>query len=297
MEKIKNENSEKIPDITVVIPAYNESEGITEVIEKIQKVIASSSLQWDILVIDDGSDDKTSEIVDSLNVPVIRHEFNKGYGAALKTGLRAVKSEWFAIIDADGTYPESELLTIADQIENSDMVVAARTGKNVNIPLIRRPAKAFIGKLASYVAEIKIPDLNSGLRVMRKKVVEKYVHLLPNGFSFTSTITLAMLVGGYRVKYIPIDYLPRKGNSKIRPIYDTLNFMSLIIRTILYFRPLKVFMPLAFLFFFLGTFTLFGSWYFLGKIMDSSATILFMTGVQMLALGLLAELIVRRSPQ
>jgi hypothetical protein len=174
------------------------------------------------------------------------------------------------------------------------MVVGARTGKNVKIPLIRKPAKWFINKLANYLSGMKIPDLNSGLRIMKKSDIERFFHFLPSGFSFTTTITLALLVNNYPVKYFPITYAKREGKSKIRPIKDTLNFIQLIIRTILYFNPLKVFVPLSISLVILALLLLAGSWFYLGKIMDVTFGVIVMTSVMVLAIGLLADLIDKR---
>jgi len=132
------------------------------------------------------------------------------------------------------------------------MVVGARTGNKVHIPLIRKPAKWLIGKLANFLTEVKIPDLNSDLRMMRKEMVLKYMNILPSGFSFTLTITMAALTNDYRVKYIPIDYLKRVGSSKISPIKDTLNFLTLLVRTSLYFNPMKIFMLFSLILFLLA---------------------------------------------
>jgi hypothetical protein len=175
-----------------------------------------------------------------------------------------------------------------------DMVVGARIANKVEIPLIRKPAKWFITKLASYLTGTKIPDLNSGLRVMRKGIVEKYIRILPDGFSFTSTITLVMLTNGYCAKYVPIDYFKREGKSKIRPIRDTLNFVQLIIRTVLYFNPLKIFIPLSLFLVLLAFTVLFGSWLLLGKAMDVSFAVILMTSVIIMAIGMLADLINKR---
>ncbi|MBU1218879.1 glycosyltransferase family 2 protein [Myxococcota bacterium] len=281
--------------ITIIIPAYNEATGIENVLNRLKSTLSEAPFKWELLVVDDGSSDGTSEIVQKSGIRTIRHSENRGYGAALKTGIRSSNTPWFAIIDADGTYPEDELIHLSEFMDESDMIIGARTGASVHIPLIRRPAKAFITWLAGYVSSRKIPDLNSGLRIMRKEAVLKYIHLLPDGFSFTSTISIAMLVDGYRVKYVPINYHHRKGKSKIRPVYDTLNFMSLIVRTIMYFRPLRVFFPFSIFLFLLGILVLPVSFYATGRIMDSSSTILLMSSVQVLALGLLAEVVVRRT--
>ncbi len=283
-------------DLSVIIPAYNESRGIAGVLEGLRPVLDGCGLSWEVIVVEDGSTDDTGDILAGIDwIRTVSHDVNRGYGAALKTGIRSATAPWVAILDADGTYPQESLPTLVERMADSDMVVGARTGANVHIPLVRRPAKWCITRFAGYIAGRRIPDLNSGMRLMRKEVVEKYLHLLPDGFSFTTTISLAMLVDGFRVTYIPVNYHRRKGKSKIRPIADTANFISLITRTGLYFRPLKVFFPVSIFFFLIGLLVLFGSWHVFGRIMDSTATILIMTGVQVLALGLLAEVVVRRS--
>jgi glycosyltransferase involved in cell wall biosynthesis len=231
------------------------------------------------------------------NVILVEHEFNMGYGAALKTGIKKAKYEYIVITDADGTYPNEmipQLVMLAVEGEH-DMVVGARTGVDVNIPMIRKPAKWFISWLANYLTGMKIPDLNSGLRVIRKAVVESRKKILPSGFSFTSTITIAMLTNGYSVKYVPINYFKRTGKSKIKPIQDTMNFVQLIIRTTLYFRPLKVFMPLCFLLFMLAILVLIGSWLCLEKVMDVTFGVVMMTAVMVMAIGMLADLIDKRT--
>ena len=153
------------------------------------------------------------------------------------------------ITDSDGTYPNDRIPELAAMMTDWDMVVGARTGDEVRVPLVRRPAKWALNMLANVLVETRIPDLNSGLRVFRREVVLRFLPILPNGFSFTTTITLAMLSEGYRVTFVPIDYYARQGRSKIRPVYDTLNFLQLIVRTVLYFNPLRVFLPLSLFFF------------------------------------------------
>ncbi|HSB60866.1 MAG TPA: glycosyltransferase family 2 protein, partial [Vicinamibacteria bacterium] len=177
-------------------------------------------------------------------VRVVRRAQNRGYGAALKLGVRLARYDWILITDADGTYPAEAIPALLAHGAAHSMVVGARTGTTVRVPLERRPAKWFLNRLASYLAGQPLPDLNSGLRLMRKALVERYAHLLPEGFSFTTTITLAAACNGHPVAYVPIDYHARLGASKIRPrhAYD---FTLLIIRTIVFFHPLKVFLPLG----------------------------------------------------
>ena len=153
------------------------------------------------------------------------------------------------ITDADGTYPVEEIPSLLKWTDRYDMVVGARTGEIVKIPFLRRPAKWFLRKLASYLAKTKIPDLNSGLRVFKKDIALKYWKLFPDGFSFTSTITMACLTNNYDVKYIPINYYKREGKSTIHPIRDFIGFNNLLLRLVIHFSPLRVFIPFALLLF------------------------------------------------
>lgn len=279
--------------ISLIIPVYNEEKGVEKVLDDL-KILGSS---YEIIVVDDGSEDRTSEILGNYpDITLLKHDHNAGYGSALKTGIKYATSDLIVITDADSTYPNEVIPQLVEITRdgNLDMVVGARIGQTVKIPVIRRPAKWCINKLANYLCGTKIPDLNSGLRVMKKEILEKYNRFLPDGFSFTTTITLAMITNGHSVKYIPIDYLKRKGKSKIRPIKDTLNFIQLIVRTAMYFNPLKVFIPLSLLLMAFAFTTLIGSWLVLGKVMDVTFGIIMMTSFLVLAIGMLADLIDKR---
>ena len=231
-------------EVTIIIPAYNEAEHVAAEIREVERALAGSGWTFEILVVDDGSTDGTAEAAATTGVRVLRRAENRGYGAALKLGVEAAQYEWILITDADGTYPASAIPALLDHASRHEMVVGARTGEHVKIPLVRRPAKWFLGWLASYLAAKKLPDINSGLRLMRKSLVQRYVHLLPDGFSFTTTITLAAACNGHSVAYHRINYHPRLGESKIRPrhAYD---FTLLILRTIVFFNPLRVFLPVG----------------------------------------------------
>jgi glycosyltransferase involved in cell wall biosynthesis len=247
-----------------------------------------------LIVVDDGSTDATAARAEAAGARVIRHAGNRGYGAALKTGILAARGAIVVITDADGTYPNERIPEIVGLMRDNDMVVGARTGANVSIPLARRPAKWVLGKLANYLSESRIPDLNSGLRAFRRETAIRYFPILPRKFSFTTTITLAMLVNDHAVAFLPVDYHSRRGRSKIRPIPDTLNFLALIIRTVLYFRPLKIFLPVSFALFLASIAIFVYSAMFTDKIMDASVSITLMTSFQMAAIGLLADLIDKR---
>lgn len=238
--------------VSVVVPAYNEEEGVASQIKAIRRVLEIHDITHEILVVDDGSQDATAEQAGQFCDTVIQHPENRGYGAALKTGINAAKFDTIVIIDADGTYPTDAIPEMLTHAQTYDMVVGARIGNNVKIPLTRKPAKWFLGKLASYLAGQAIPDLNSGLRVLKRSTVKKFYHILPSGFSFTTTITLALLCNDYFVHYHPIDYFQRVGKSKIRPSH-AYHFWLLILRTIVYFNPLKVFLPLGSILFLGGT--------------------------------------------
>ena len=287
--------------VSLVIPAYNEVNGaatsLTELIDTLDAKLGG--IPFEIIVVDDGSTDGTHEALAPLasdRLMVLRHPHNRGYGAAIKTGVRHARYPWILITDADGTYPAEHIPALLADRDRHEMVVGARTGDEAHIPLLRRPPKWVLRKLASYLIRQPIPDLNSGLRVFRKDLAERFQNILPDRFSYTTTITLALFSSGYAVSYVPINYRRRKGTSKIRPIADTLGFLKLILRTTLYFDPLRVFLPVALLFLAAAVATGVGSWALLGTIMDVTTVLLFVTGVQLLGLGMLADMLNRRLP-
>ncbi len=293
---IEHKNNQNINGISVVVPVYNEGKSIDSTILTLNSVMVSTGVDFEIIFVNDGSSDNSGDVLKNKVdlIKLVEHRSNRGYGAALKSGIRIAKYEIIVITDADGTYPNEIIPDLINKIYKKDMIVGARTGAKVAIPLIRKPAKWFLNKLANYLSGIKIPDLNSGLRVMRKNIIKKYFHLLPDGFSFTTTITLAMASDSYQIEYVPIDYLKRDGKSKIRPIHDTLNFIQLIVRTILYFNPLKVFMPIGLILISLS-FGLLMYRIFVDLAFGVTIIVLFLAGIQLLALGIIADLIVRRT--
>ncbi|MEQ1762317.1 MAG: glycosyltransferase family 2 protein [Pyrinomonadaceae bacterium] len=233
-----------IKSISIVIPAFNEERAVGDGIAELHEILDATDIDFEIIVVDDGSRDKTARQAKAAGARVIQHRSNRGYGASLKTGILAASHDIIAITDADGTYPAQYLPEMIKELEHADMVVGSRTGADVNIPLMRRPAKWCLRTMANYVAQAKIPDLNSGLRVFRRDVAVQYFAILSDQFSFTTTITLAMLCDKYAVTYMPIDYRRRQGKSKIMP-WDAGSFGVLILRVAMLFRPLRVFLPLA----------------------------------------------------
>lgn len=279
--------------VSIIMPVYNEEESLRSVLNEIKQCLKEKAPSYEIIVVNDGSADQTKQVLEQIGeIKVVNHSENRGYGAAIKSGVRQAEGEYILIIDADGTYPVKaipELISCTDY----HMVVGARTKPTAQIPLMRRPAKWLLNQLANYLTGIKIPDLNSGLRLIKKDALNRFIYLLPDGFSFTTTITLALLTNGCPVKYLPIDYYKREGKSKFRPIKDTLNYFQLIIRTILYFDPLKIFLPVGLVLFLLSFAVLFYSYFFTPKVMDITTIILFISAIQILAIGVLADLVVK----
>jgi glycosyltransferase involved in cell wall biosynthesis len=238
------------PAFSLIIPAYNEQNGILPVLDELRSTLNTAACQYEIIVVNDGSTDDTGKLLRPYKgIRLVEHRRNCGYGASLKTGIRNAKYDWIVITDADGTYPNDRIPHLVSLTDQADMVVGARTGANVRYSNLRKIPKWFLVRFAQWLTRSQIPDLNSGLRVFRKSIVERFVTILPNNFSFTTSITVAMLMNNYAVHYEPIDYHARVGKSKIKPIRDTLRFVQLILRTGVYFAPLRIFMPLAGIFF------------------------------------------------
>jgi glycosyltransferase involved in cell wall biosynthesis len=277
---------------SVVIPAFNEEHGVASVITEVRDRLHSSGVDAEIIVVDDGSTDATARAASEAGARVIQHRSNRGYGAALKTGIAAATHEVVAIIDADGTYPAAALPAMLGELEHADMVVGARTGARVYIPLARRPAKWALSHLANYVSGARIPDLNSGLRVFRRDVVMQYFAILPDQFSWTTTVTMAMHSDKYAVSYVPIDYRERQGASKIVP-WDAGTFAILILRTAMLFRPLRVFLPLVGLCLVYGTVKMAIDMTHQPNI-SASAILAFLTALQLLLIGMLGDAMTMR---
>ncbi len=281
-----------ISSVSVVIPCYNERAGLLPMLDTLDATLRGQPVRYEYVVVDDGSTDGSGEIAPRENLSIVRHQYNRGYGAALKTGIRAASSDWILIIDADGTYPVDRIADLVREAESCDMAVGARKGKNVSHSIVRRAAKWPIHRLADFLVGRRIPDLNSGMRVFRKELALRYSRLLPDGFSFTSTITLAMLSDGWHVRYINIDYFERAGSSKVKPVRDAINYFTLVMRMILFFNPLKIFLPLSFVLF-LATAASAG--YDLWLLDMNERTLILLVGLlQVTLLGFLADLVNRR---
>jgi len=249
--------------------------------------------------VDDGSSDGSSKKLEQVlsgneqNLRIINHAQNRGYGASLKTGIHEAKNELIGITDADGTYPIEKLPMLLEKINSgARMAVGARPVSQQ--PFIRRPAKVFLNKFASYLSGVQIPDINSGLRVFYKSDALANEKELPNAFSFTSTITMILACEGHKISYVPIQYKERIGESKIRPMHDLYTFTLLILRLSMAFNPLKTFIPVSASLIGLSCFLLILRFFLDEPIGIATTIVLFVAGIQMLATGLVADLINRK---
>jgi glycosyltransferase involved in cell wall biosynthesis len=229
------------PDnISIVIPAYNESAVIGEVVSAF-----SSAARWrEILVVDDGSGDETGTRAAAAGACVLRHPYNKGNGAAVKTGIRQASGDYVLIIDADGQHRVEDALRVAAPLGEYDLVVGARD-PSTHATLVRRIGNAALNWLAGYLTARPIPDLTSGLRGARREYLREFLHLLPNGFSTPTTTTLAFVKAGYNVSFVPIVADSRVGVSKIRMSRDGLKFFLILVRVMTIFSPMRIFLPIS----------------------------------------------------
>jgi glycosyltransferase involved in cell wall biosynthesis len=282
--------------ISVVVPAYNEEAAIGADLDTIVGAMEAADLDYEIIVVDDGSTDDTARIAASRpRVRLVRHATNQGAGAAIASGIRQARGDIIAITDADGTYPSQEIPLLVAHLDQAEMVVGARSREAGSLSWLRRPAKAFIKALASRLSGVSIADLNSGLRCFRKEVVEPFLSVLPRGHSWVSTVTLVLLANGYRVAYVPIDYYPRKGRSSFRPIADTYSYLLLVVRTIMYFDPLRVLLPISLGLLAVGGLKLLRDVVVFNWHIPGSTLMIILTGIQVGVLALLADLLVKRT--
>jgi len=242
-----NSNNSSQLNISVIIPAYNEAEGIYKVIEELHKVFVENKIEHEIIVVDDGSTDNTADEAGKADCKVIRKPTNKGYGHSLITGILAAKYELIAITDADSTYPAEILPEMIKQAQQYDMVVGRRTGRYYTGSIIKKISRFWFRMLTEFVTGTHIPDINSGLRIFRRSFILKHRPALSTGYSFTTSLTLLSLLEGLHLLYIPISYYKRAGTSKVKWTRDTLRSIQIITQIILLYNPLKLFLLFAFI--------------------------------------------------
>ena len=272
-------------EVTVILPAYNEAKNLEELLPKVFQVLSGNNVE--IIVVDDASQDNTSEVAKKYGAKVIRNPYNMGNGASIKRGIREAKNEILVLMDADGQHLPSEIPKLLGGLDDFDMIIGKRDVKSQN--WWRCWANKIFNLLASYVSGIKIKDLTSGFRVVKKSKAMKFLYLLPNSFSYPSTLTLSFIKASYPVKFTPVKVEKRKrGKSKINLFSDGLRFLTIILRIAVFFSPLKVFLPIS-LFFFLS-----GSLYYLYTFLNfhrftNMSALLLTTSVIIFMLGLISE--------
>jgi glycosyltransferase involved in cell wall biosynthesis len=269
--------------VSIVIPAMNEADSIASVVSDLRRTAA-----WhEIIVVDDGSADDTATTARDAGACVIRHPYNKGNGAAVKSGIRRASGEYILIVDADGQHPPEDAQRIAARLGDFDLVIGARAA-HTQATAARRAGNALLNNLASYLTSRPIPDLTSGFRGARTECLREFIHLLPNGFSTPTTTTLAFIKAGYNVAFEPIHARQRSGHSKIHFAHDGTRFLLILLKIVTLFSPLRIFLPLAALAFAVGS--VYGVWNMIvtGKI-PNGAVILILFAVIVFLVGLVSE--------
>jgi len=281
-------------DVSVVLPVYNEKGHLREEIQRIRAALDASSYTYEIIVVDDASNDGSElELPKIEGIKLIRHRENQGSGGARRTGTTAARGRVVVWTDVDMTYPNDLIPDLVREMEGYDHIVGARRTEEGTHKLVRTPAKWLIRKLASYLSDTDIKDLNSGLRAFRRDVAMQYVHQLPKGFSCVTTLTMSFLGNGYRLKFYPIDYFPRAGRSKFHWLRDTRRYILQVIRMTLSYNPLKVFLPLGLTLFMLGVAKLIVDWTTRDFRLSANTLLIFFAAIQVVTIGLLADLVVR----
>lgn len=271
--------------VSCVIPAYNEGPAVQPVV----RYICQHFPNFEVLVIDDGSKDETARYAEEAGATVIRHTYNIGNGAAVKTGIRAAKNEIVLMLDADGQHPPEAIPELLVHMAHYDMAVGART-KQSNVSKFRSFGNWGLISIAEFLTGHTIPDLTSGFRAVKRSVLMEFIHLFPNQYSYPTTITMSMLKTGYFVKFVPIPAITRRetGQSGIRPFRDGMKFINIMVRIIMLFDPQKIFMPIG-----LSLLAL-GAGIALFQIMDKStvtgsALLTFLSGLFVLMFALVAD--------
>lgn len=272
------------PRITIIIPAFNEAPVISGVIRDIHKVLGE---QAEILVVNDGSTDQTAEVSQEEGARVISHPYNIGNGAAIKTGIRHARGAILILMDGDGQHEPQDIPRLLAELENHDLVVGARSRESQkNLP--RLLANQAYNLIASYLTGLWIQDLTSGFRAIRRKLARRFLYLLPNRFSYPTTLTLAVIKAGFSLKYVPITASPRTGRSRLRFFRDGLWFFTIMLKITTLFSPFKIFFPVSILFFLGGLVYYLYTYTFYHRFTNMSA-VLFINAVLIFLMGLISE--------
>jgi glycosyltransferase involved in cell wall biosynthesis len=281
-------------DVTIVLPVYNEAAHLEAETNRIRAAMDASDYTYEIIVVDDGSSDGSAEIAETLEgVRAIRFVQNRGSGSARKAGTAAARGAVTVWTDVDMTYPNDSIPQLVKELDGWDQVVGARTSEQGTVKALRVPAKWLIRRLASFLTKTTIPDLNSGFRAFRTAVARQYLNQLPAGFSCVTTITMTFLANGYSVKYVPIEYAKRAGESKFHWWTDTRRYATQVVRMILSYNPLRVFMPIGLALLAVGVVKLGVDVVSRHFHVAADTLLLLFAAFQVIAIGLLADLVVR----
>ena len=270
-------------EVTVLLPAFNEEPSIADTVQRIKQLHPD----FEVLVIDDGSTDKTMQVAMTAGANVWPHPYNIGNGAAIKSGLRVAKGDWVLMMDADGQHKPEDIARLLEHKDRFDMVVGARSSGS-KTALHRDFANKLYNWFASYVTQFEIQDLTSGFRIVKTDVARQYIYLLPNTFSYPSTLTMSYLRSGRSVQYVPIQTLARTGKSKIKLLSDGTRFLLIISKVATLFSPLRVFLPISILLFATGLLYYFYTFITAGRFTNMSA-LLFTSALMIFMMGLVSE--------
>jgi glycosyltransferase involved in cell wall biosynthesis len=275
-------------EVSIIVPAYREAEGIASVIDRVCRAMDALDHSYEIIVVDDGSDDETAERAKEAGARVISHPYNIGNGAAVKTGIRNALSEILVTLDGDGQHAPEDIPRLLEKLGSYDMVVGARTGAS-ETTLHRSLANRIYNRFATYMCKRRIEDLTSGFRAVKTEIARRFVSLLPNAFSYPTTITMAVVRSGYSLAYVPIKTSRRLGKSKIKLLRDGARFFMIIIKVATLFSPMRVFLPVSSTMFLAGLAYGLFKIFVLGERYGPTAAMLMTVAVVIFMVGLVSE--------
>jgi len=292
VESESDQDSNARISLSLILPAFNEELAVGRVVNEIHAALEGWPGRWEVIVVDDASADRTAAEAEEAGAMVLRRAQRGGTGAAIKTGLRSARGEWAALLDADGSYDPAALPGLLELLPAYDLVNGVRDRDFGRLAAVRMFAKRLLTHLAQWVSGKRIRDLNTGMKVFKREMALAYLWALPDGFSAVSSLTLAFVCDGRQVGYVPVPYRPRIGQSKFHPLHDTSRYLATIFRLVLYFRPLRVFLPLAAGIFAVALPLAIGHMLFSPLGLADADVILFGLATMTAMFGLLAELIV-----
>jgi len=285
---------------TVIVPVYNQKKFIGATLNALRELLAGMETDHELIIVDDGSTDGTSDIlheeIEKDDFRYIRHSFKNGYGGAMKCGIRAAHHNVIVTIDPDMSFDANQIPALVQSLARGyQLAVGARTKKGTRLPLVTLPMRICMRLLAKMISGHFMPDLDSGLRAFRKEIVFRYFNIIPNNSSFTSTMTVSMLVNGYNVAFLPVSYKAPRGAWVFNPLREVVDFLQLSIRLIMYFKPLRVFLPVSLSIVALACGFQGYAYVVSGHIAWTALIGVLVLAIQILGIGMIADLIDKRS--